>query len=54
MTKRIGKLQLNRESVRRLTAAPPGAFDYTETEACASISYCVNCITVNGYTCKCP
>jgi hypothetical protein len=52
MTKRIAKLQLNRESLRRLTGAPPAAFGPTETQnLCPSISYCVACVT--GNTCFC-
>lgn len=53
MTKRIGKLQLNRESVRRLTGAPQAglgaAFGYNESRnPCQSISYCMACITYDA------
>jgi hypothetical protein len=46
--KRIGKLHLHKETVRRLDGAPPAAFSLTETQnICPSISYCLACATGN-------
>lgn len=50
MSRQIARLQLNRESVRRLTAAPRGAMSaLTDTFGpCRSISYCDLCVTYDA------
>ncbi len=52
MTKRIGKLQLNKETMRCLSGAPPATFERAASQGiCPSLSYCVACISV-GTSCQ--
>jgi hypothetical protein len=49
MTKRITKLQLNRESVRRLAGGSPAiAAGDDSVGPCRSISYCELCVTYDA------
>jgi hypothetical protein len=53
MTKRAGKLQLHRESLRRLSAAPGRGLLAMTAGAdtvgpCRSISYCEFCVTYDA------
>lgn len=49
MTKRAGKLQLHRESLRRLSAsAGAGLLGTDSMGPCRSISYCELCVTYDA------
>jgi hypothetical protein len=49
MTKRAGKLQLHRESLRRLSASPhAGLLGVDSMGPCRSISYCEFCVTYDA------